>query len=310
MKAGHDDKRMELTEHLGELRTRLMRCIGYLVLSAFIAYQFFTPMYAFLYRPLNNQLASINAKRINLQLTKQHKEAVQTTGDPLDNIVIHEPPTKHDLEEVVAAIRYVRQHPIITPIVGDTFKNFYEMFTVKLQLSMIFGFIVCTPLIIRELALFVLPALTPDERRPLRLLMPVSIFLLLAGITVAYVTMFYAMAWFLSYLDDFSQTTTLMQNPGDYIMFFVKMMAAFGFAFQLPVVLMAGAFVGIVTSEGLKKQWRWGVVIAVLGGLFTPSNDVISMALMSIPLLLLYFGSIYLVRIVEHMKARDRSKPA
>ena len=309
MKSGSDDKRMELTEHLGELRTRLIRCVWILLISATIAYQFFTPLYAFLYRPLNNQLTAINSKRIGLQLKKQHTDAVHTTGDPLDNIVIHEPPTKRDLEQVVEAIRYVRQHPIVTPIVGDTFKNFYEPFTVRLQLSMIFGFIMSTPFIIRELALFILPALTPDERRPLRLLMPVSVFLLLAGITVAYVTMFYAMAWFLSYLDDFNQTTTLMQNPSDYIMFFVKMMAAFGFAFQLPVVLMAGAFVGIVTSEGLKKQWRWGVVIAVLGGLFTPSNDVISMALMSIPLLILYFGSIYLVRIVEHMKSRDRRKP-
>ena len=310
MKSDHDDKRMELTEHLGELRTRLIRCVWFLVISAFLAYQFFTPLYSFLYRPLNNQLGAINSKRIGLQLDKQHKEAVRTNSDPLDNIVIHEPPTKQDLESVVAAIRYVRQHPIVTPIVGDTFKNFYEPFTVRLQLSLIFGFILSTPLIVRELSLFILPALTPDERRPLRLLMPVSILLLMAGITVAYITMFYAMAWFLSYLDDFNQTTTLMQNPSDYIMFFVKMMAAFGFAFQLPVVLMAGAFVGIVTSEGLKKQWRWGVVIAVLGGLFTPSNDVISMALMSIPLLLLYFGSIYLVRIVEHMKSRDRFKPA
>jgi Sec-independent protein secretion pathway component TatC len=52
------------------------------------------------------------------------------------------------------------------------------------------------------------------------------------------------------------------------------------------------------------------VVIAALGGLFTPSNDLISMALMSFPLLGLYFGSILLVKQVERSKARDKMKPA
>ena len=140
--------------------------------------------------------------------------------------------------------------------------------------------------------------------------MPVSILCLALGVCVAYGTLFFAMHWFLSYLEDFPQGSTLLQDPGQYILFFVKMMAAFGFAFQLPVLLMAGAFVGMVTSDGLKKNWRWGVVLAVCGGVFTPSNDIPSMMLMTVPLLILYFGSIYLVRIVEHIKARDRSKPA
>jgi len=174
----------------------------------------------------------------------------------------------------------------------------------------IIGFILVTPLIIKEIALFILPALTPQERKPLRLLMPVSFFCLALGLVIAYVTLFYAMGWFLSYLDDFPSGATLLQDPGEYVLFFVKMMAAFGFAFQLPVVLMAGAFIGVITSAGLWKHWRWGVVIAVLGGIFTPSNDIISMALMSIPLLLLYFGSIYLVKMIEHMKAKNKTKPA
>src|SRR5262249_21129474 len=148
--------------------------------------------------------------------------------------------------------------------------------------------------------------LTPQERRPLRLLAPVSVLLLAFGVAVAYVTMFYAMRWFLSYLDDFPQPAVLMQDPNDYILFFVKMMAAFGVAFQLPVVLMGGAYVGLVTSKGLIKHWRWGVVVAALGGVFTPSNDLFSMALMSIPLLILYGGSIFLVMLIERIKAKDK----
>lgn len=309
MKSGHDDKRMELTEHLGELRTRILRCIWYLLLGSILAYQFFKPIYSFMYLPLQQEIERTNGVRTNQEAQRR----IEKDHPPVDILHMpapHNPPTVDDILVRDKVIVWMYLHPAMPAVIADAFGGFHEMFMVRLQLSVIIGFILVTPLIIRELALFILPALTPQERRPLRMLMPVSIFLLMCGVTVAYCTLFFAMRWFMSYLDDFPAGSTLMQHPGDYVLFFVKMMAAFGFAFQLPVVLMAGAFVGMVTSAGLKKQWRWGVVIAVLGGLFTPSNDVISMALMSIPLLLLYFGSIYLVRFVEHLKARDRFKPA
>ena len=69
---------------------------------------------------------------------------------------------------------------------------------------------------------------------------------------------------------------------------------------------MGGAFMGLVTSKGLIKNWRWGVMIAFLGGLFTPANDPMSWLLMCGPLLLLYFGSIILVKMVEKSRAKQQ----
>jgi sec-independent protein translocase protein TatC len=71
---------------------------------------------------------------------------------------------------------------------------------------------------------------------------------------------------------------------------------------------MGGAFMGLVTSKGLIKNWRWGFMVALLGGLLTPGNDPMSWALMSGPMLLLYFGSIVLVKMVENSRAKQ--KPA
>lgn len=309
MKSGHDDKRMELTEHLGELRTRILRCIWYLLLGAVLAYQFFTPIYNFMYAPLHDELTKLNAQRTDkqrkIQIVKDHPQY-----DPTNIPKPHNPPTYEDLLVRDEVIKYIVTHPAAVTPNGEVFGSFHEMFMVRLQLSLVIGFILVIPLVVREIALFILPALTPQEQRPLRMLMPVSIVCLLLGMCIAYATMFYAMHWFLSYLDDFPNGATLLQNPASYVLFFVKMMAAFGLAFQLPVILMAGAFVGMITSAGLMKHWRWGVVIAVLGGVLTPSNDVPSMLLMAIPLLFLYFGSIFLVKIIEHMKARDRAKPS
>ena len=155
--------------------------------------------------------------------------------------------------------------------------------------------------------MFVTPALTPTEKKPLRFLIPLSVSLLVFGIVIAYITLFFAIGWFTSFLDDFSQTT-LLQNPEEYVMFVFAMMASFGIAFQLPVVLMGGAYLNLITAKGLIKNWRWGIVIAALGALFVPSNDIPSMVLIAVPLLILYFGSIVLVKMVEMGREREKRK--
>ena len=293
------DKRMELTEHLGELRSRIIRCIWYLLLGAIVAYQFFPLFYGTLYKPLMQEMTRQNHTRSSIV------NFIPLVSVPAKGAI----PTKEEYDSLVRDIHTMYENPPARPVMSIVFHNFHEPFMVRVSVSLIFGLILVVPLVIWELAMFVTPALTPAERRPLRLLIPISVFLMAAGIVVAYTTMFYAMRWFLSYLDDFPQPAVLMQDPNDYILFFVKMMAIFGLAFQLPVVLMGGAFAGLITSKGLIKHWRWGFVIAALGGVFTPSNDLPSIALMSGPLLLLYFGSIFLVKIVEKMKAKSSLAP-
>jgi sec-independent protein translocase protein TatC len=305
-----DDKRMELTEHLQELRTRIMRSLIYLVLASILAYVFFNPIYDFLSAPLKQTMHRVNEQRIAREVAAQGKP-----GRAKDDIFVlpkpimpGEPVTAEKYNELVTAVDWVRRHPISVPVMGDIFHNFTEMFLVQLQVSILIGFILAIPLVIWELAQFVTPALTREERRPLRVLIPISVFLIACGVTVAYYTLFFAMAWFVSFLDAFSPTAALLQGPNDYVMFFIKMMAAFALAFQLPVVLMAAGFLGLVSSKALLKNWRWGIVLAALGGLLTPSNDLPSMALMAIPLLILYFLSIVLVKLVENWKEKDQAK--
>lgn len=306
----HNEKRMELTEHLAELRTRIIRSILYIFLGAIIAYQFFTPLYDFLYKPLNRQIEHLNALHHTIQQSSSASSIVRIDNGQIYLPPPHNPPTTQDYNNLATVVKWIVTHPGQKLVMGDVFRNFHEPFMVRFKLSMLFGLILVTPLVVWEIGLFISPALTPAERRPLRALIPISILLLIFGIAVAYFTMFYAMGWFLSYLGDFPAGATLMQDPNDYIVFLVKMMAAFGIAFQLPVVLMGGAFLDIIHSKDLIKHWRWGVVLSVLGGVLTPSNDLISMALMTIPLLILYFFSIFLVMIVEKVRAKERSRSA
>jgi sec-independent protein translocase protein TatC len=65
----NDEKRMELTEHLAELRTRIIRSLWYLLVGAILAYQFFSPLYGFLYRPLEREMLRQNRENSRLLRT-------------------------------------------------------------------------------------------------------------------------------------------------------------------------------------------------------------------------------------------------
>lgn len=294
---------MELVEHLGELRTRLMRSILYLFLGAIVAYQFFTPLYDLLYKPLSKEMTVQNAAKSRLQPNQPNSD-VWIMPEPIKG----EFATREEYERLRLAVIWLHDHPSSNPVTMG-FKNFWEPFMLRLKLSIIFGFILTAPFILWELTQFIAPALTPNEKRPLRLLIPISVLLMAAGVVLAYSTMTYAMHWFLSYMDDFPPPNTLIQNPQDYILFFVKMMAIFGLVFQLPVVLSGGAFLGIISSKGIIKGWRYGILLAALAGLFIPTNDLVSMVTIAIAVLILYFGSYFLVWGIERSKARQKPKP-
>jgi sec-independent protein translocase protein TatC len=116
--------------------------------------------------------------------------------------------------------------------------------------------------------------------------------------------------WFSQYIPKDSGAV-LLQSPLTYIIFMVKMILAFGICFQLPVVLMFLAYVGMVDSHGLRSQWRMAVVLAfAIGAIATPGGDPFSMLLMAAPLWVLYIASIFLVAFVERVKDRREKKLA
>ena len=243
-----EEKRLELTEHLAELRTRIIRCLWYLVIGGVICYYKFDPIFAFLDRPMRQNLAHI-------------------------------------------------------PGSAYRFNHFTEPFMVVLQISAVSGFILTAPLIIAEAWGFIGPALTRDEKRPLRFIAPLSIVLFAAGVTLAYWVSQFAIGWFMSYLPLF-HGAVLLQDPKAYVVFMLKMMAVFGVVFQLPVVLMFLAWIGILKSAVMKRTWRTAIVgIMVVGLIVTPANDIFSMSMMIIPVIFLYLGSIWLVQIIERKRA-------
>ena len=183
-----------------------------------------------------------------------------------------------------------------------------EFFMLKLKLSFYIALVLCLPYVILQIWSFIAPALKPNEQKPFKRLAPSSAFLFLLGAGFAYAVVPAMFSWFASYADDFPGVN-LLQEAGSQLFLVVKMMLAFGVAFQLPIIVYGLGLAGVLTADTLLKYWRHGAsAIFLIAAVVTPSNDPFSMLMMAIPLTALFIGSVYAVKFMERGREREKAR--
>lgn len=178
-----------------------------------------------------------------------------------------------------------------------------EPFMFWMKMSVTTGAIITLPFTVLQVWGFVKPGLKPHERKPLQIVVPVSVLLFAIGAGLGYTILPITFAWFADISKAFTGTSVI-QSPSEIILFSVKMMLAFGIGFQLPLIVFFLTKLGLITPEAVTRYWRQaavGVFAAV--ALITPSGDIFTMSIMAIPLTILTFGSIAAARMT--MKGRD-----
>ena len=179
----------------------------------------------------------------------------------------------------------------------------YEAFFTYLKVSFFGAAFLAFPVIATQVYMFVAPGLYRSEKRaflPFLLATPV---LFVAGAALAYYFVFPA-AWrfFLSFetVDGAGGLPVQLEaKVSEYLGLVMRLIFAFGLAFQLPVLLTLLAKVGIISSAGLKKYRRYAYVgMFIIAAIITPP-DVITQTGLAIPLILLYEISIFTAGLVE-----------
>lgn len=197
---------------------------------------------------------------------------------------------------------------LIRPIGHVVFLAPTEAFFVRLKVAALAGVFVSLPVVLVQIWLFVSVGLTRTERRYTLSLLPVSLVLFVAGALFAFFAILpVGVRFLLSY-----QTPDLvpMISVAAYTSFATAFVLAFGLVFQLPIVILFLARLGIVTSQSLAAWRRYAVLgIAVASAVLTPGGDLFSMVLMAAPTYLLYEASIWIAKFVAP-KSVERQQSA
>ena len=173
-----------------------------------------------------------------------------------------------------------------------------EPFMVSLKVWVVGGLILAAPILIWQLWAFLAPAFTEGEKRYFFPVIFASTALFFSGVALAYfVILPKGLGWLLGFSKGYFN---VQLRASDYFTFMALFILAFGVVFELPVVLVLLAKVGVIDDKFLKKNRRWAIVVlAVAAAVITPSQDAFSMLAMFIPLYVLYEVSVVLARFVQ-----------
>jgi len=180
-------------------------------------------------------------------------------------------------------------------------------FAVHMEISLFGGILVALPFMLYFIGDFLLPALMPREKKFLAPVFGAGAGLFVVGVSFCY---FLVLSTALRFFNQYSEwlgisPTWTLKNLID---FEVQMLAAFGIAFELPLVLLVLNLLGIVSADQLASKRRHAIfIIFVAACCIVPSTDIFSLSLMSAPLYVLFEVCIFLARIFERRKAKASS---
>jgi sec-independent protein translocase protein TatC len=169
-------------------------------------------------------------------------------------------------------------------------------FMTHIYVSAISGLIAGSPYVIWEFWRFIKPALYEKERKNTKGAVLVITFLFWVGIVFSYYIIVPLMINFLGNYQVSSGVENLI-NLNSYISSVTSMIFSVGVVFELPVIVYLLAKIGLITDKFLKKNRRYAIVIIlIVAAIITPSTDMFSQILVSLPLFVLYEISIIIAR--------------
>ncbi|MDF3030468.1 MAG: tatC [Moraxellaceae bacterium] len=234
---------MPLISHLIELRTRLMRVLGVLIVGFFLLVYFRNDLYAAVSAPLRELLP-----------------------------------------------------PGSTMIATDVTAPFMAPFKLTFFVALFLG----VPYILHQIWGFISPALYRHEKRIAVPLLMSSIVLFYAGVAFAYFITLPAILGFFTKVGP--EGVAMMTDINLYLDFVLKLFLVFGVTFEIPVAVFLVIWSGVVSSDTLIDKRRYVIVFCFFIAMFLTPPDALSMAMLALPMWLLFEAGLFFGRLMEKRK--------
>ena len=175
-----------------------------------------------------------------------------------------------------------------------------EVFFTAVKVSFFSGLLLSLPFIFYQFWLFVAPGLYEHEKKYVWPFVFFASGMFFLGVAFAYyIVIPYGFAFLINFAE---QVVTVAPKINEYVGFFTKIMVGFGIAFELPVVTLFLALLGLVDDHTLKGFFKYAIIlIFILAALLTPP-DVVTQLLMAVPLIILYGVSILIAKAINPYK--------
>ena len=179
--------------------------------------------------------------------------------------------------------------------------QFFASFTI----AFVVGFVLAFPYVCWEFWRFIRPALTQKEaKQSSGVIFWVSI-LFFIGVLFGY---FILTPFMINFYFNYSISAQVITRPvlDDYLESLIYTTVGVGLLFQLPLLVLFLSKAGIVTAKMLKQYWRHAfLAVLIIAAIITPTTDPFSLAIVTVPLFLLYVAGIKLAARVDAKRAKD-----
>ncbi len=203
------------------------------------------------------------------------------------------------IQEPVVRVAEARGQDAATAIVFPTISSAFDL---RLQIALTLGLVISSPVWLYQIFAFLVPGLNKKERSFTLAFFLTAIPLFFAGCAAGWFVLPNIVKLMTSFVPEGAMS---LLTAKEYIDFVLKLVVAIGIAFVVPVFIVLLNFAGVISAAAIIKSWRVAILVIVLfTAIATPSADVVSMFMLAIPMIGLYFAAWFIASLHDRRVER------